>query len=240
MPEAQTRAYYDAFSETYEQHRHRGYHAMLDDMEVEVATPFVRGKEVLELGCGTGLILQRLNEHAATATGIDLSPKMAAIARHKGLDVHVGSVTALPFADASFDVVCSFKVLPHVSDISAALEEAARVTRPGGHLILEFYNRWSLRYAVKSVAGPQSIGALHDESHVHTRWDSPSVISGMLPPNVKLLNYYGIRVLTPFAAVHNVPGVATVFRAAERVASRSRLRYFGGFLVVVLQRDDKP
>ena len=61
--------------------------------------------------------------------------------------------------DDEFDLTYSFKVLAHVPEIRAALVELARVTAPGGHLALEFYNPWSLRYAAKRLAGPQPISA---------------------------------------------------------------------------------
>ena len=165
------RDYYDDFSSTYETERGRGYHALVDELETDIVLPFCRDADVLELGCGTGLILERVAKVAKTARGIDLSPGMLEKATARGLDVSLASVTELPFADASFDLVYSFKVLAHVPDIGRALAEAARVTRPGGHLVLEFYNPLSLRYLAKRAAGPQPIGDGRTEADVFTRWD---------------------------------------------------------------------
>ena len=53
--------YYDRFAKTYEDRRHEGYHLMIDDLEAEVVLPSARDREVLEVGCGTGLILQRVH-----------------------------------------------------------------------------------------------------------------------------------------------------------------------------------
>src|SRR5688500_38156 len=115
-----TRAYYDEFSKSYERHRRPndgdGYHALIDDLEVELCERYARGRDILECGCGTGLILERLAAFARRAAGIDLSPGMLELALSRGLEVKEGSVTALPFDDASFDVTCSFKVLAHVPD----------------------------------------------------------------------------------------------------------------------------
>src|SRR5690349_25170635 len=107
--DADNRAYYDDFSKGYERERAAGYHRLLDDLEVSVVAPLSRGKRVLEVGCGTGLILSRLAPEAAFACGLDLSPNMLSGARGRGLDVVLGSATHLPFPDASFDLVCSFK-----------------------------------------------------------------------------------------------------------------------------------
>jgi ubiquinone/menaquinone biosynthesis C-methylase UbiE len=168
----ETRAYYDEFSKSYEKHRRPndpgGYHALLDDLEIELVARYGTGKEVLECGCGTGLILERVKEFASRAAGIDLSPGMLELAKARGLDVREGSVTALPFEDASFDVTCSFKVLAHVPDIGKALSEMARVTRPGGVILAEFYNPWSFRgLAKKMYAG--KISEATKESAVFTR-----------------------------------------------------------------------
>ena len=234
--EQQARQYYDDFSQSYERERGHGYHQMIDDLELQVTAPYARGARVLELGCGTGLILAQVAEIADKAVGIDLSEGMAQHARERGLDVRIGSVCDLPFDDDEFDLTYSFKVLAHIPDIDAALREAARVTRPGGHLLLEFYNPWSLRYLAKKVAGPQPIGDDRTEADIFTRWDSPRAIPKLLPPNVELVNYRGVRVLTPFAAVHRIPWLARRLSLAELLAGRSLLRYFGGFLIAVLRR----
>ena len=232
----EARRYYDDFSSWYERERGYGYHQMIDDLEVRLTEPYARGARVLELGCGTGLILERIAKVAEQAVGIDLSEGMARLARERGLDVHIGSVTDLPFEDESFDLTYSFKVLAHVPDIETAIREAVRVTRPGGYLLLELYNPWSLRYLAKKVAGPQPISEDRTEADVFTRWDSPLAVRKLLPPGVELDDIYGVRVLTPFAGVFRLPGVGRALGQAERVASRSPLRYFGGFLIAVLRK----
>ena len=147
------RRYYDAFAERYEAQRGEndpgGYHELVDSLEAEFVERYARGRDVLEVGCGTGLLLRRIQTFAQNVRGVDLSPGMLALAKERGLDVVEGSATALPFPDRSFDVTCSFKVLAHVREIETALSEMARVTRPGGHVIAEFYNPLSLRGLVK-------------------------------------------------------------------------------------------
>jgi ubiquinone/menaquinone biosynthesis C-methylase UbiE len=67
---------------------------------------------ILDIGCGAGYGTAVLAEHASSATGIDLAPDAIAYARsnyiHPGLQFLPGSATALPFADASFDLVTAF------------------------------------------------------------------------------------------------------------------------------------
>lgn len=231
-----TRRYYDDFSATYDRGRDHGYHAMIDDLEISIVEPYARDRRVLEAGCGTGLILSRLDQVAADAVGVDVSSGMLRRAHERGLRVVQASITALPFKDESFDAVCSFKVLAHVPRIELALRELARVTRPGGHLILEVYNRWSLRYVARRLAGPRRIGNAHNEADVPTRWDSPREALARLPDSVELVDVRGVRVITPFAAVHRARMIAPWIARAERAASTSALRWLGGFLVLVLRR----
>jgi ubiquinone/menaquinone biosynthesis C-methylase UbiE len=231
-----SKAYYDDFSRSYEKERGEGYHRLIDDLEIEIAAPYTIGSCVLEIGCGTGLILERLDEKALFACGFDLSPKMLQKAYVRGLNVVLGNVLNIPFADNSFDLVCSFKVLAHVPDISQAITEIARVTVPGGRMILEFYNPWSLRYLVKRMAGPLPISDKRTEADVYTRWDAPSVIPRFLPPGVELERYHGVRVVTPFASAHKLPVIGPALRNLERKAVNSPFRYFGGFLVAVLKK----
>ncbi len=230
------KAYYDDFSKGYERERGKGYHQLIDDLEMGVVTPLATGRRVLEAGCGTGLILDRLARVADEAVGFDLSPGMVRSARRRGLNVVLGSVTQIPFADDSFDFVCSFKVLAHVPQIGRALSELARVTAPGGQMALEFYNPWSLRYLAKRIAGPQPISATRTEADVYTRWDTPMTIERLLPPGVELEDVRGVRVLTPAAFVHRLPLVSHGFRFAEHAVIDSPLRYFGGFLVALLRK----
>lgn len=234
--DADNKAYYDDFSDWYERERGRGYHRMLDDLEIGICAPLATGRRVLEAGCGTGLILGRLAQHADTAWGVDLSPGMVRLAKQRGLNVVLGSVTDLPFADESFDLVCSFKVLAHVPNIGRALAEIARVTKPGGQMVLEFYNPWSLRYVAKRLAGPQPISEGRTEADVYTRWDAPHVLPRIVPPGVEIEGLRGVRVFTPAAFVHKVPFVSRAIAVAESLALDSPLRYFGGFLVAILRK----
>jgi SAM-dependent methyltransferase len=149
--------------------------------------------------------------------------------------VREGSVTALPFEDASFDVTCSFKVLPHVPDIGKALSEMARVTRPGGVIVAEFYNPWSFRGLAKRMYAGK-ISDATKESAVYTRFDSPATLPKILPPGTTLEAARGIRIVTPAAAVMRLPGLRSVLTKAERLLCDSPAARFGGFYVAVIRK----
>ena len=233
----ENRHYYDAFAPTYEEERHRGYHALIDRLETELALRYATGARVLEAGCGTGMILKEVAPRAREAFGVDLSPGMLASARARNLKVVHGSITDLPFASGEFDVVYAFKVLAHVERIERALAELARVVRPGGRVLAEFYNPWSLRYLIKRLKTPTAIsGVTHDEA-VYTRYHSLSDVKRLLPPSLSIETVRGIRVVTPVSHVFRVPVVGRAFELLEWSACDAPLvRRFGGFLIVVAQK----
>ncbi|EYF04640.1 class I SAM-dependent methyltransferase [Chondromyces apiculatus] len=235
-----TRAYYDEFAARYEDRRGGrdpgGYHDLLDDLEVDFVARYGTGKDVLEVGCGTGLLLSRFQQFARTARGVDLSPGMLERARARGLDVLEGSATSLPFPDASVDVACSFKVLAHVQDISAALTEMARVVRPGGHVLAEFYNPWSFRGLAKRLGPAGAISARTREDAVYTRFDTPAQAAHHLPPSLHLVAARGVRIVTPVAAAMRLPILGEVLRRAEWALCDTPLNRFGGFWIAAARK----
>jgi len=237
MSRLDNRAYYDDFAGWYERERHLPYHRMLDDLEVEIVERYGRDKEVLEIGCGTGLILDRVAEFVRGARGIDLSGGMLAKAATRGLSVAQASATDLPIATASVDVAYSFKVLAHIPDIAGAMREMARVVRPGGYAIAEFYNARSLRRLVKALKRPTAVSDNTHDEHVYTRYDDASSIRSYLPPELEWVATRGIRIVTPIAAVLRVPVLGAALRWAEhRLADAPGARDHGGFLVAICRR----
>src|SRR3954470_6904704 len=201
MVQLDNRAYYDDFAGWYENERPLPYHRMLDDLEVGLVERYATGKSVLEVGCGTGLILHRTARFARSAAGIDLSAGMLMKAQQRGLQVAQASATALPIATASIDVAYSFKVLAHIPDIQGAMREMARVVRPGGWVLAEFYNARSLRRLVKAIKPPTAVSDTTHDEHVFTRYDSAHAIRSYLPPDLTWVATRGIRVITPIAKV---------------------------------------
>lgn len=237
MSRLDNRAYYDDFAGWYERERHLPYHRMLDDLEVELVARYGTGKDVLEVGCGTGLILSRAAGFARTARGIDLSAGMLEKAAARGLAVAQASATELPIASASVDVAYSFKVLAHIPDITGALREMARVVRPGGWVLAEFYNARSLRRLVKALKPPTAVSDTTHDEHVFTRYDDARAIRGYLPADLTWEATRGIRVITPAAKVLELPVVGPALRWAEgRLADLPGARGAGGFLVACCRK----
>jgi SAM-dependent methyltransferase len=113
------------------------------------------GKDVLEIGCGTGVHARLLAQAGAHVTAVDLTPTAVELTRRR-LELHAlpgdvreADAQELPFAAASFDFVWSWGVVHHSEDTGRVLAEIARVLRPDGRLALMVYHRSSITYWVQ-------------------------------------------------------------------------------------------
>jgi ubiquinone/menaquinone biosynthesis C-methylase UbiE len=107
--------------------------------ELLVRSGDLRGRRVLDVGCGTGTLATWLAEHAAARVwGVDTSPEMLAVARKKvpaGVGLKEGRAEELPFKDGWFERVVMMLVIHHV-DRTAALAEIHRVLGEEGRLVI--------------------------------------------------------------------------------------------------------
>lgn len=145
---------------------HRIRSLYVDECEVEAALAEIVAtaapRDLLDIGTGTGRMLEILAPHVATALGIDQSREMLAVARvnleRAGLPnsiVRLADMYQLPLADASFDAAILHQVLHYAERPGAAIAEAARMLRPNGLLILVDF-------------APHAVEFLRDE-HAHLR-----------------------------------------------------------------------
>ena len=113
-----------------------------DRLSRRVDRAWYAGKRVLDAGCGHGRYLRAFRRLGAVVVGIDAGrgPEMAGAPKDEdGIAVVQGSVLALPFRDASFDLVFSDGVIHHTPDPAAAYRELARVVKPGGAVYVWVY-----------------------------------------------------------------------------------------------------
>jgi ubiquinone/menaquinone biosynthesis C-methylase UbiE len=103
-----------------------------------VADGDLRGRRVLDVGCGTGRLAAALAERGAKVWGVDSSPEMLAQAREvagRNVGLKQGRAEALPFRDGWFDRAV-MRLVVHLVDRSLALPELARVLAPGGRALI--------------------------------------------------------------------------------------------------------
>src|SRR5215471_18224621 len=110
----------------------------------------IRGRYVLDVGCGDGDLAVELWRRGATVTGIDASPEMveAATARAKreGADISfmVGEAASIPFDPERFDAVVAMTILCFVANAAPVFGEIGGVLRPGGVLVIGELGKWSI------------------------------------------------------------------------------------------------
>jgi SAM-dependent methyltransferase len=110
---------------------------------VLAATKVGPGTRLLDIGCGSGLAAAMAAGLGAVVSGLDAAEALVAIARERtpAGDFRAGEMEALPFADASFDVVVAFNSLQYAATPANALREAARVVRPGGLVAIGMWGK---------------------------------------------------------------------------------------------------
>ncbi|HET7400889.1 MAG TPA: class I SAM-dependent methyltransferase, partial [Usitatibacter sp.] len=202
--------FYRAFED-----RFRGSREMIK-ARLRVYLPFVtplaaeaRPPTALDLGCGRGEWLEILAEAGVEARGIDLDEGMLAACREAGLAVEtaeaISSLTAL--ATESLDIVSGFHLAEHLpfADLQALVQQALRVLRPGGLLILETPNPENI-----------SVGATHfylDPTHVRPL---PPGLLAFLPAHYGFHRVKIVRLQeAPGMADNATPGLLNVLRDAS-------------------------
>lgn len=116
-----------------------------------------QGKNLLEVGSGTGIDLVRFAREGANVTGIDLSKTAIDLARTNFMqngvnaDLFVMNGECMQFPDNMFDVVYAHGVLQYTADTEKMIAEIHRVLRPGGEVIMMVYNKYSWLNLMRKV-----------------------------------------------------------------------------------------
>lgn len=165
----------------------------------------VDGRRLLDAGCGTGRFSTAFTRRGAQVVGLDLDADMLTVARSRlvGLCAR-GTIEGLPFPAETFDVTVAVAVLEFVPDPAAAIAELARVTRPGGRIVLGALNPrspWGLANHRRLRSGVwcharflnraelRSLAALHGAATLHAGLFAPGAVParGLLGPALEAL-----------------------------------------------------
>ena len=124
-----------AYERRYEQIQREKYGIVTENLP--------RVDKVLDLGCGTGMLLSELTRRSEFVVGVDTSPEMLELARGRegSAELVLADADHLPFADRSFDAVVSVTLLQNMPAPATTVREAARVLKPGGIAIMTTLKR---------------------------------------------------------------------------------------------------
>ena len=141
-------------------------------------------RQVLDVGCGGGLLAEALAKRGAEVTGIDLAKralgvaKMHAQASELSIDYHLSSAEDWARAHAeTYDVVCCLEMLEHVPKPSSVIKACAELTRPGGSLFFSTINRHPLAWASAIVGAEYILRLLPKGTHSYERLIRPSELA---------------------------------------------------------------
>ncbi|MCH8148484.1 MAG: class I SAM-dependent methyltransferase [Planctomycetes bacterium] len=186
--------------------------------EHDVAIPDIGPQaKVLEIGCGEGAFVRRLNsEHNISAIGIELNETAARFARQQGIPVQAISVEKMAATHAEqFDVVCAFQVLEHIPNPHRFLSSAIDLLRPGGTLVICVPNHDSyLQHQWNLLDMPP---------HHMTQWTARSLkaLERVFPVKLSTVK------MEPLASYHVRPFVSTYARHFGRRSLLHKLAFNG-------------
>ena len=129
------------------------------------------GERILDLGCGDGVLTERIAASGADVVGLDPAPDLAHAARARGLEIIVADAH-VPFADAAFDAVFSNAALHWMRDPPTVLANIARALRPGGRLVAEQGGQGNVASIVVALMAALEAAGLPERARLP--WDFPS------------------------------------------------------------------
>lgn len=163
----------------------------------------VAGCNILDVGCGGGILSESLAHRGANVTGIDMGKAPLAVAQlHSlgtGVQVHYQQSTAEALAEQqpeSFDIVTCLEMLEHVPDPNSVIEACAKLVKPGGHLYFSTINRNPKAYLFAIIGAEYMLRMLPRGTHDYDKFIRPSELGKWVRNN-------GLEMQTMTGLVYN-------------------------------------
>jgi 2-polyprenyl-6-hydroxyphenyl methylase / 3-demethylubiquinone-9 3-methyltransferase len=142
------------------------------------------GKNVVDIGCGGGILAESMAKKGAKVTGIDLSEKALKVADlhslESGVQVRYELISAEQLAAreaGSFDVVTCMEMLEHVPDPAAVVQACATLVKPGGHVFFSTINRNPKAYLFAVIGAEYVLRMLPKGTHDYAKFITPAELS---------------------------------------------------------------
>ncbi len=161
----------------------------------------LKGKRVIDIGCGGGLLSEGMAALGAEVTGIDLSEKALGVARlhlfESGHSIDYRLIAAEAMAEeapAGFDHVTCLEMLEHVPDPGSTVAACARLVKPGGQVFLSTLNRNAKAYVVAVLGAEYLLKLLPAGTHEYTRFLKPAELARLCrEAGLEVLEITGLR-----------------------------------------------
>lgn len=145
------------------------------------------GKQVLDVGCGGGILSESMAQRGAQVTGIDLAEKSLQVAQLHALEANVQldyrCVTVEALAQEkpqTFDVVTCMEMLEHVPDPASVVHACATLVKPGGHVFFSTLNRNAKAYLMAVVGAEYILNLLPRGTHDYSKFIKPSELAAWM------------------------------------------------------------
>ncbi|QJQ07137.1 bifunctional 2-polyprenyl-6-hydroxyphenol methylase/3-demethylubiquinol 3-O-methyltransferase UbiG [Undibacterium piscinae] len=142
------------------------------------------GKNVIDIGCGGGILAESMARKGAKVTGIDLSDKALKVADLHGLEsgisVRYEKIAAEDMADreaGQYDVVTCMEMLEHVPDPASIIRACAKLVKPGGHVFFSTLNRNAKSYLFAVIGAEYLLQMLPKGTHDYAKFITPAELS---------------------------------------------------------------
>lgn len=204
--------HFDAVADDYDTSIPEHVMAHLTRRRVELACSLVAEGRVLDVGCGTGRLLNSLPRRY-DGVGVDISAAMLDKARAQGVHVVQAGGDELPFPDSSFDLVTTFAVLHHLIDparVRRTLAEMIRVLKPNGAVLVWDHNPLNPYWKVLMARVPQDQG---DERLVPAK----TIREALLDAGMEEIRLRRMTFMPDFTPQRALAAVARAERTLERV-----------------------
>jgi ubiquinone/menaquinone biosynthesis C-methylase UbiE len=166
---------YSSWSTQYDQEDERNPLMELEAPILQCMLAAIPPGKALDAACGTGRQTRRLLELGHDVTGVDLTPGMLhqAVRRNPQADFIRADLRTLPLEDNSFDIAICSLALTHIPDVTRPIKEIARVTRPGGQIILSDIHPIQILALGGHAHFPleqNHLGRVHNYVHLHSTY----------------------------------------------------------------------
>ena len=171
----------------------------------------LEGKNILDIGCGGGILAEALCQKGATVTGIDMAEKSLQVAKlhlyESELKINYEMAMAEDYAKrhpGQFDVVTCLEMLEHVPEPESIVQAASQLVKPGGKVFFSTINRNPKAFGLAIVGAEYILNMLPRGTHEYARFIKPSELSSAARANSLIVEDLSGMTFNPLTGIYSL------------------------------------